>query len=194
MTRAAIYTRISVLNEDVNKTENQEVDCRKYAATKNYDVVAVFCDDGISASNFKARPAYLRMLADAVDSKFDCIIAVAEDRLSRQPMEKLQLLAACGEGNVNLDTIRDGFVNPANDEAELFSYFRGWSARKEQKDKSARQKAANLAIVAKGMPLMSGRPFGFQSDKLHHKDDEAAEIRWAYAQILAGNSIYSVLK
>ena len=147
MKRAAIYTRISVLNEAIDKTANQEDACRKFAAAKNYEVTAVYCDDGISATNFKARPAYLRVLADAVDSKFDCIIAVAEDRLSREPMEKLQLLAACGEGSVTIDTIRDGFVNPADDEAELFSYFRGWSARKEQRVKSARQKAANAALV-----------------------------------------------
>jgi len=41
---------------------------------------------------------------------------------------------------------------------------------------------------------MSARPFGFASNKIDHKEDEAREIRWAYSQILSGNSIYSVLK
>jgi site-specific DNA recombinase len=192
--RAAIYTRISVHDEDVDKTANQEADCRKYAASKGYKVVSVFTDDGLSASTFKLRPAYSQMLCDAQASKFDVLVAVAEDRLSRQPMEKLQLLAACAEGNVLWDTVRDGLVNPASDEAEFFSYFRGWTARKEQRDKSARQKAANSAVLAQGLPLMSARPFGFEGNKIQHRESEAKEVRWAYGQILAGATIHSVLK
>jgi site-specific DNA recombinase len=192
--KAAIYTRISVTDEQVDKTANQEEQCRKYAATRGYEIVSVFTDDGLSASTFKFRPAYSRMLLDAQVGNFDIIVAVAEDRLSRQPMEKLQLLAVCAEGNVLWDTIRDGLVNPASDEAELFSYFRGWTARKEQRDKSARQKAANSAILAKGFPLMSARPFGFEGDKIRHRESEASEVKWAYAQILSGASIHSVLK
>jgi site-specific DNA recombinase len=192
--KAAIYTRISVHDEDVDKTQNQEAACRKHAAQKGYVVSAVYCDDGISASTFKHRPAYSRMMADAQAGKFDVLVASAEDRLSRQPKEKLMLLAACEEGNVLWDTVRDGAIDPASDEAELFSYFRGWTARKEQRVKADNQRKANVALVAKGMPLMSARPFGFKGDKIQHEDAEAAEIKWAYAQILSGSSIYSVLK
>ena len=84
----------------VDKVQNQEADCRKYALSKGYDVTAVYCDDGISASSFKERPGYLQMLSDAQVGKFDVLIAVAVDRFSRQPQEKLMLAAAIVEPGI----------------------------------------------------------------------------------------------
>ncbi len=194
MQTAAVYTRISATDLHVDKTQNQEVDCRKYAASKGYEVKAVYCDDGISASSFKERPGYLQMLADAQVGKFDVLVAVAEDRFSRQPQEKLMLAAACAEGGVLWDSIRDGKVDPASDEGELFAYFRGWTGRKEQRDKAARQKAANLALIAKGLPLKGVRPFGFEVNRIEHREAEANELKWAYAHLLAGGSVYGIIK
>jgi site-specific DNA recombinase len=85
-------------------------------------------------------------------------------------------------------------LTPASDEGELFAYSRGWTGRKEQRDKAARQRAANAARTAKGLPLIGVRPFGFEVNRIEHRESEAHEIRWAYAHILAGGSVYGILK
>ena len=193
-TRAAIYVRISETDERVDKVGNQEADCRALAAEHGYVVGTVYCDDGIGASTFKSRPAFESLVHDAETGAFDVILAVAEDRFSRQPKEKMVLAAACEDGGVVWHTIRDGKVDPATEEGELFAYFRGWTGRKEQRDKVHRQKAANLARVRTGRPLAGVRPFGFEDDRVTHRSSEAELIRWAYDVMLKGGSTWSILK
>ncbi|KRC50829.1 hypothetical protein ASE16_07580 [Leifsonia sp. Root227] len=67
-------------------------------------------------------------------------------------------------------------------------------ARFEVRRKGERQQRANAARADKGVPLMGRRPFGWEVDQVTVRESEAEAIRWAYSQVLAGASLYSVVK
>jgi site-specific DNA recombinase len=90
--------------------------------------------------------------------------------------------------------VHDGLIDPADEDDEFFSYMRGWIGRREQTQKIKRLRERFQERRDEGMPLWGNRPFGFELDRLTHREDEAAELRWAYDRILAGASIYSIIK
>lgn len=194
--RAAIYCRISQQDVRVDKVQNQEKDCRDFAARCGYVVVeeAVYADDGISAYKDRDRPGYDEMLGDAEAGKFDVIVATAEDRFNRNPKASLLLAGACAEGGVMWHTLKDGWVDPSSDEGEFQAYFRGWSARKEQRDKAFRISNKNNRLREEGLPIVGVRPFGFEVNRIDHRQDEAELIREAYAHILSGGKLYGLVK
>lgn len=194
--RAAIYCRISQQDVRVDKVQNQEKDCRDFADRCGYVVVedALYADDGISAYKQRDRPGYDEMLSDAEMGKFDVIVATAEDRFSRNPKASLLLAAACAEGGVMWHTLKDGWVDPSSDEGEFQVYFRGWSARKEGRDKGFRISNTNNRLRNGGLPIVGVRPFGFEVNRIDHREDEAELIREAYAHILSGGKLYGLVK
>ena len=70
--------------------------CRALASEHGHQVVAVYVDDGISASTFKSRPGWAHLLADLEAGKTDVLVAQSEDRFTRQPMEKETLVLDVG--------------------------------------------------------------------------------------------------
>lgn len=194
--RAAIYCRISETDESVDKVANQEADCRAHAKRRGYTIQdeLVFSDDGISASKFLHRPEYERLLKAAETGRFDVLVATAEDRLSRQPQEKLKLAAICAESSILWDTLSEGVTDPSTDMGEFLSYFRGWTGRAEQREKAARIKRRFEQQRAEGLPLWGVRPFGFEVNRIDHRESEAEELRWAYQHVLDGGSLGSIMR
>lgn len=192
--RAAIYCRISETDERVDKVEIQEKSCRSHAKKNGYSVVQVYADDGISAYSGKLRPDFEQLLADAGAGKFDVIVATFEDRLTRQTKEKMALAWACADNGIVWHTVHEGLIDPSNEDDEMLSYLRGWVGKREQTHKRKRQRERFEERRAQGLPLWGVRPFGFEQDRIQHREDEAEQLRWAYDVILGGGSIYSVIK
>lgn len=190
---AAIYARISEHDPRVPKVQVQETSCRELAKVVGYEVVRVFVDDGISASTFKDRPGWSDLLAAARRGDFSVILSTEEERFTRQPMEKELLQLACVEGGVTWHTVRGGHVDPATADGEFFSTFFAAMARREVRRKSERQRAGNVARRQRGEPIIGNRPFGFEVDRITHREDEADLLRDAYKVIEDGGTIYSVL-
>lgn len=82
--KAAIYTRLSLDNEESTATKRQEKECRDYAKQHGLEVVDVYCDEGISGFSGKRRPAFERAIADMEAGKYSVLIVWKLDRLSRQ--------------------------------------------------------------------------------------------------------------
>ena len=192
MRRAAVYCRISKSDPSQPKVEVQEDDCRRLAQASGYEVTAVYVDDGVSASAFKNRPGWQQLLTDISAGQIDVILAVEEERFTRQPMEKEQLALTCTAVGATWHTVRGGIIDPATAEGEFISGLTGLLARREVRRKAERQKSANAARRAKGEPLAGVRPFGFELNRIDHRESEAQEIRWAIAHILQGGSLYSI--
>jgi site-specific DNA recombinase len=192
--RAVIYARISQADETKSQVADQVASCREWAKKHGYKVVAEYTDDGISAWSGKTRPGFELLKAAISSRSFDILVAPAEDRLSRQPRESFALSMACAEAGIRWHTIIDGLTDPATEDGELFTYLRGWIGRREQTQKVFRQREAYEAMRQRGKPLGGGRPFGFDKKRLAHVANEVDELRWAYAHLLAGNSIYSIVK
>jgi site-specific DNA recombinase len=87
--RAVIYTRVSSqMQLDGHSLPEQENVCQKLIATRGWDYVGHYTDEGVSARTTD-RPAFRQMLADATDGQFSVIIVHKLDRFSRSVTDML---------------------------------------------------------------------------------------------------------
>jgi site-specific DNA recombinase len=81
--RAAIYARYSTDLQSASSIEDQIRLCRECVEKDNGAIVEVYSDHAISGSSIRNRPGMRALLEGAKSGKFDCVIAEALDRLSR---------------------------------------------------------------------------------------------------------------
>jgi DNA invertase Pin-like site-specific DNA recombinase len=98
--RAAIYCRVSTLDQH---PETQLLDLRQLAAQRDFEVVKIYTDHGISGTKSR-RPALDELLYDARHHQFDLVLVWAADRLARSVKHFVDILA-------ELDHLRIGFVS-----------------------------------------------------------------------------------
>lgn len=81
----AIYTRVSTTDQarEGYSLEEQEKRLRGMCETNGYKIYKVYTDPGISGKSTENRPAYIQMLKDMRNHKFNLILAFKMDRLSR---------------------------------------------------------------------------------------------------------------
>ena len=98
--RVAFYVRVSTHGQTV---ENQLADLHTVAERMNWDVVAIFKDEGISgAKGREKRPAYDQMLKAVVRREVDLIAAWSVDRLGRSLRDLVNFLEEIRERGVDL--------------------------------------------------------------------------------------------
>ncbi len=74
--------------------------CRDLAAREGIEVTRVYVDDGLSGLGHLNRPGWNDLLADVSAGKFHVLLAQAEDRFTRSPGEKENLMLLCAAGEV----------------------------------------------------------------------------------------------
>lgn len=97
MKRAVLYLRVSKHDQTV---ENQRSELERVANSRDWRIVGVFKDEGISgAFGREVRAQYDAMLKDGVQAKYDVVLAWDVSRLSRSLSDlvaTLDELHACG--------------------------------------------------------------------------------------------------
>jgi site-specific DNA recombinase len=87
--RAVVYTRVSSqMQLEGHSLAEQESICRKLVATRGWDFVGLYKDEGASARTID-RPAFSQMLGDATAGDFSVIIVHKLDRFSRSVTDML---------------------------------------------------------------------------------------------------------
>jgi len=84
--KAAIYTRVSTRIQATKGygLEGQERICRQMCGIKNYEIVEIYSDRGISGtSKAHDRDSFNKLLTDAKNKKFEILVFYAFDRLAR---------------------------------------------------------------------------------------------------------------
>jgi DNA invertase Pin-like site-specific DNA recombinase len=98
--KAALYLRVST---DEQTTERQERELRAVAASRGWEVVEVYADNGISGTKGREkRPAFDRLHQDAVRRRFDIVMAWSVDRLGRSLKDLLGFLGELQAAGVEL--------------------------------------------------------------------------------------------
>ena len=108
--RAAIYCRLSKNRKGKkSNVKEQERDCRDFVEAQGWQLVDVYPDDGISASenSDKPRDEFTRMMADVRTGLIDVIVTSEITRLYRRPREVEELLDPVDkfQYNVELQTV-----------------------------------------------------------------------------------------
>ena len=186
--QCVIYTRVSLdRTGEALAVTRQEKECRELAARLGLDVVAVYSDNDISATNGKVRPDFEAML----DAQPEAIIAWHQDRLLRLTRDLERVITL----NVPVYTVTAGTLDLTTPAGRAVARTVAAWSQYEGEQKATRQVAANVQRAVNG--VHSGRTgYGFRREgtaiALH--TDEAATIRAAVQRVLDGESLRAICK
>lgn len=91
--RVALYIRVSTeeqRREGFSLGAQEEI-LRAYCESKGFDIYDLYSDGGYSGKNFE-RPQMQQLLRDLQQDKFDIVLAVAVDRISRNNLDVLKFV------------------------------------------------------------------------------------------------------
>src|SRR5687768_17509585 len=98
--RVAFYLRVSTGEQS---TANQRLELEAVARARNWTVVAVYEDQGVSGAKGRHhRPQLDRLLKDALRGRFDLLAAWAVDRLGRSLQDLVATLGDLQAAGVGL--------------------------------------------------------------------------------------------
>lgn len=196
MTRsAAIYCRISRDRVGAGLgVDRQRTDCEELAARLGWTVTALHTDNDLSAYSGKPRPGYRALLADLGAGRVDAVLAWHTDRLHRSPAELEEYITICDARGVPTHCVKAGPLDLTSPSGRLVARQLGAVARYEVEHMIERQRAAKLQAARAGKYRGGRRPFGYESDGVTVRPDEAAEVLDATRRVLQGESLGSVAR
>lgn len=188
--RAALYCRMSVADlGDLEKVERQEEDCRAVCERMGWMPTEAFVDNNKSAwQKNRKRKRWDAMLEGIRNGQFDAIVVYHGDRLIRQPYDLEMLLNLAENRGVKLAS-PTGTRNLDNADDRFILRIEAAQACRESDNISRRTKRAKESRREKGIHEGSGsRAFGRNSDGTI-REEEAEEIREAFARIASGEAM-----
>jgi DNA invertase Pin-like site-specific DNA recombinase len=150
--KAVIYCRVST--SAGQSVEMQLRDLRQLAQQRGFEILAEYCDEGVSGS-CDSRPQLDRMLADAQRGKFQAVLIWRLDRLGRSLQHLVRLFDNFRSWNVALISFGEG-LDFSTSMGKLFYQLSGAFAEFERDCIRERVKAGLRNARAKGKRL--GRP------------------------------------
>jgi site-specific DNA recombinase len=191
--RAVIYARIS--RDKVGAglgVERQEQDCRALAEQLGWQVAGVFVDNDLSAYSGKPRPGYLTLLDALRAGTADAVVVWHTDRLHRSPRELEEYIAMCEPRGVPTQTVKAGPLDLATPAGRMVARQLGAVARYEVEHMIERKQRARLQAATDGRWAGGRRPYGYEADGVNVIETEAACVREACEQVLAGVSLIGI--
>lgn len=150
-------------------------------------------DNSISASKRNVRrPAYDRMVADYHAGKFEAIVCYDLDHLTRQPRQLEDWIDAATDKGLAIVTT-NGEADLSTDGGQLFARMKAAVARSEIDRKAARQPRANDQRTQDGVPHAGRRRYGYESDGMTPRAEEAAVVRRCFEAVHSGASTRSMV-
>ncbi|MEH0197138.1 recombinase family protein [Caulobacter sp. CCNWLY153] len=110
MTRVALYARYSDDKQSATSIEDQFRICRMHADKQGWRVVETYSDAAISGSTVIFRPGVQALIRDALDGKFDMVLAEALDRLSRDQEDIAAAFKRLRFAGVPIVTLSEGEI------------------------------------------------------------------------------------
>jgi DNA invertase Pin-like site-specific DNA recombinase len=179
---ATIYLRVSQDKTGEGlAAERQETACRELCERNGWTVREVFTDNDISATTGKRRPGFEALLL----SNPERLVTWHTDRLVRLTKELERVI----DLGVNVHAVTAGHLDLSNPAGRAVARTLTAWATYEGEQKSIRQKEKGKQSAAQGKSWWGKfTPFGFNADGTHH-EVEAAALRKAYSDLLAGRPV-----
>lgn len=186
MLKVAAYCRVSTdAGDQANSLQNQKKYFNDYIrGNKAWKLVDIYADEGISGTQAKKRPEFMRMIADAGSKKIDLILTKEISRFARNTVDSLQYTRQLKAIGVGVIFINDN-INTLDADAELRLAIMSSIAQEEVRKTSGRVKWGQKRRMEQGVVFGNG-VYGFHlnSGKLSVNEDEAKVVRLIYHKFL----------
>ncbi|CAH0120791.1 hypothetical protein PAE9249_03314 [Paenibacillus sp. CECT 9249] len=177
--KAALYLRVST---EEQKKEGfslgaQEEILKGYCVSKGYEVFEIYNDGGYSGKDFN-RPDMQRLLRDSRDHKFDIVLAIAVDRISRSNLDVLTFVDRELHPRGQKLVISTCDIDSSTETGKMFISLLGTFAEYERRLIVGRVKKGMEKRASEGL-TNGGRTLGYDSvdGKLVVNAEEAAIVK-----------------
>lgn len=181
--KVVFYGRVSTEHEEQTyalKNQMQWYDelCKQYP---NWDVVDRYVDDGITGTQAKKRPEFMRMLSDAKVGKFDLIVTREVSRFARNTVECLEFTRQLKSLNVEVYFVHEGLWTLDNS-GEMILTIMAMVAQEESRKMSERVKAGQAISRKNGVLYGNGNILGYDrvGDTYVINPEQAETVRLIY--------------
>ena len=189
--RVAAYARVSTeLDSQAASYESQSRYYQTYIKSRsNWLFVGLYSDRGTTGTNYKHRPGFNRMLADALSGNIDLIITKSISRFARNTVDALTVTRELKENGVEVFFEKEN-ISSLDPSAELIFTILSSLAQEESRSISEnvrwgiqrRMEAGKIVLPYKAFLGYDKGPDGLPKINI----EEAKIIRRIYADFLAG--------
>jgi len=148
MRKAALYARTSTVDQH---PECQFIQLREIAAQRGFEVVATYCDHGISGSKAR-RPGIDAMMRDGRRGRFSVVLTAAFDRLARSTKNFIAIIDEAEAANIQIISAREA-VDTSTPTGRLFVTLLGSIAEMEKSFITERVRAGIRRRKLEGLPV-----------------------------------------
>ena len=150
--RVAAYCRVSTDNEDqANSFESQQRYFSQYIERNpDWELYAIFADEGISGTNTKKRKEFNRMIECAKNGDFDLIITKEISRFARNTLDSIFYTRDLKKHGVGVIFLNDN-INTLDGDAELRLAIMSSIAQEESRKTSERVKWGQKRQMEQGV-------------------------------------------
>lgn len=158
----AIYGRVSTEHEaQLSAFENQRAWYEDLAVRHpEWRIVERYFDQGITGTAVKKRPAFLAMLADAKNGKFDLIVTREVCRFARNTVDTLSITRELKQLGVEVYFVNDN-IRTMDGDGELRLSIMATLAQEESRKISERVRAGQAISREKGVLYGNGNILGY---------------------------------
>ena len=160
--KVAIYIRVSTKKqvEEGYSLEAQKERLVKLCETNGYIVYKVYADEGKSGKDTN-RPAFQEMMKDMREKKFDKILVMKLDRISRSVIDLEVMIKEMQEYNVNFESASEK-IDTASSFGMMFVRLLAIFAQFERERISERIFDAFENMVNESKPISGSQPMGYK--------------------------------
>ncbi|WP_262397111.1 recombinase family protein [Zongyangia hominis] len=152
MQRVAAYCRVSTDKDDqAGSLENQQRYFKEYIASQpDWQLAELYVDEGITGTSTQKRRAFLRMLEDAQNHRFDLLLTKEISRFARNTLDSIYYTRRLKEWGVGVVFVRDN-INTLDPDAELRLTILASIAQEESRKTSDRVKWGQKRRMEQGV-------------------------------------------
>lgn len=189
--RVAAYCRVSSNSADQQNSYANQI--RVYTSLiqrkKEWELVEIFADEGLSGMNAQNRTEFQRMIKMCEQHQIDLIVTKSVSRFARNAKESLEYVRKLKLLGVGVQFEKEGIYTLALGDEMLLNTFSA-IAQEESKAISQNQRLSIVKRMQAGEYVDSNAPYGFRLvDKaLVVYEPEAAIVRMIFENYLRGQS------
>ncbi|MGT2866527.1 recombinase family protein [Streptococcus fryi] len=197
--RVAAYCRVSTdQDEQLSSYENQVRYYRDYILKhEDYELVDIYADEGISATNTKKRDAFNRLIQDCRDGKVDRILVKSISRFARNTLDCIKYVRELKELGIGV-TFEKENIDSLDSKGEVLLTILSSLAQDESRSISENSTWGIRKKFERGIVQVNTTKFmGYDKDengRLIINPVQAEVVKYIYSQFLKGYSPESIAK
>lgn len=198
---AAVYLRKSRMEEGMDTDEvlsKHQSALLKHAKTNNIHIIETY-PEVVSGESLYARPQMLRLLEEVEDGKYDCVLCMDLDRLSRGRMKDQGIILDTFRDSETLIVTPEKTYNLSDELDDEIAEMKTFISRREYKIINKRLRRGLQQAIEDGC-YIANAPYGYRKVTVDRKptleiyEPEAQFVRMMYQMYTQGYGCISIAR